>query len=88
MSIKPNISEGVAPVWKVVTDGAGWTPSTRELGTGFYVGTGGDVAFQSEEGVFITQTFPSNFLIPATIKAIGTAAQGTTATNILVSTTG
>lgn len=88
MTIKPDLSTGIAPVWEEVPDGLGWTP-TRQIGSGFYLTETGDVAFKTtDSGSFITRTFPANFLFPSTVKAIGTTAEGTTATGLLVATTG
>ena len=82
--LRPNLTNGVAPIWEAVTDGAGWTGE----GVGFYVETSGVVAFVSKTGTTITRTFPDNFILPATIKQILNTAGGTTATGLMVAKLG
>lgn len=88
MSIKPDLASGSAPIWETVPDGLGWASGAKE-GLGFYLDTTGAVAFKTtDSGSFIVKTFPANFTFPAYIKAIGATADGTTATGLLVATTG
>mgnify|MGYP003651441890 CR=1 FL=1 len=89
MSIKPEIANGVAPIWVSVTDGAGWTISDGQNTTGFFVGGTGDVAFKSDvTGSFIVRSLPDFYQLPCRVRQIGTTAEGTTATGIMVATTG
>ena len=88
MSIRPNVADGVAPIWVGVSDGAGWTPNEGAFGVGFRVGVAGNVSWESTHGVSIVATFVDGEFLPGQVLSVGNTAAGTTATGVIVATTG